>query len=128
MRWRPVSPDLYARLLGSNSTQVLSTDLYPPGFANIANLKSVCVWQTTAPTKFVLDGTTVHGVRGGVEVFRGGTKPHDPPLKYERYLITESTRGDISMIGPFKNVPPLGHYPETLPPWAVLPPTSTTTT
>jgi hypothetical protein len=106
-------------MVGSASTQILPSSLYPPGFEKITNLKSVCVWKTTAPTKFVLDRTTIHNVVGGLEVFRGGRRPGDRALKYERHLIAESTGGAVSMIGPFKNVPPLGHYPKALPPWAV---------
>lgn len=118
MRWRDVSPELYARMQGSNSTQVLTPELYPPGFEKIANLQSVCVWRTTATTKFVSDGTTITNIVGGLDVFRAGTKPGDPTLKSERYLIAESTDSRVSMIGPIKDVPH-GHYPATLPPWAV---------
>ncbi len=124
MRWRDVSPELYAAMQASNTTQLLSPAQYPRGFEKITNLKCVCIWRTTAKTKLAYDGTTIHNVVGGVEVFRGGTRQGGPALKYERHLIAESSGRQVSVIGPFKDVPPLGHYPAALPPWATVRPST----
>lgn len=102
----------------SHSTQVLSPRLYPPGFERISNLKSVCVWRTSGPTRLVVEGSTIRNVVGGLDVFRGGTKPRDQPRKSDRYYIAESTQGDVAMCGPFKDVPH-GHYPSSWPVWAL---------